>query len=552
MDMNQYIVGIDYGTDSCRALVVNSTTGKEERSYTAFYPRWRKGLFCDPAQNRYRQHPQDYIDSLEEAIQGVLRQMKPAEIDNIVALGIDTTGSTPCLTDRNGTPLALLPGYEEDPDAMFVLWKDHTAINEADEINRLAHGWETDYTARSGGIYSSEWFWSKALHILRQNERIRRDARGLIEHCDWMTALLTGNLLPEKVKRSRCAAGHKGMWADEWGGYPSAAFLSRLDPLLGEFRVLLSDETHTGGTPVGTLTEEWSERLGLPRSVVVSAGILDAHAGAIGAGIRANSMVKIIGTSTCDIVVTPKQDIGDKLIPGISGQVDGSVIPGLIGLEAGQSAFGDIYAWFRDLLSWTANTLPEKERVALTGNLLQRLTVEAENLPLTETDPIANDWLNGRRSPFADQTLKGGIMGITLGTTPAQLFKSLVEATAFGSRAILEHLAKEGVRVEEVIGVGGISLKSPYVMQTLADVMGVPIKVAATQQAGALGAAMLAAVAAGLFDSLQSATDRMEQGNLTTYIPRQEVSLLYKARYERYQSLAHFLSTKQSFLQNQQ
>ncbi|MBZ4652064.1 MAG: araB1, partial [Proteiniphilum sp.] len=257
-------------------------------------------------------------------------------------------------------------------------------------------------------------------------------------------------------------------------------------------------------------------------------------------------------TSTCDIVVTPKQDIGDKLIPGISGQVDGSVIPGLIGLEAGQSAFGDIYAWFRDLLSWTANTLPEKERVALTDNLLQRLTVEAENLPLTETDPIANDWLNGRRSPFADQTLKGGIIGITLGTTPAQLFKSLVEATAFGSRAILEHLAKEGVRVDEVIGVGGISLKSPYVMQTLADVMGVPIKVAATQQAGALGAAMLAAVAAGLFDSLQSATDRMEQGNLTTYIPRQEVSLLYKARYERYQSLAHFLSTKQSFLQNQQ
>ena len=552
MDMNQYIVGIDYGTDSCRALVVNSTTGKEERSYTAFYPRWRKGLFCDPAQNRYRQHPQDYIDSLEEAIQGVLRQMKPAAIDNIVALGIDTTGSTPCLTDWNGIPLALLPGYEEDPDAMFVLWKDHTAINEADEINRLAHGWETDYTARSGGIYSSEWFWSKALHILRQNDRIRRDARGLIEHCDWMPALLTGNLLPEKVKRSRCAAGHKGMWAEEWGGYPSAAFLSRLDPLLGEFRVLLSDETHTGGTPVGTLTEEWSERLGLPRSVVVSAGILDAHAGAIGAGIRANSMVKIIGTSTCDIVVTPKQDIGDKLIPGISGQVDGSVIPGLIGLEAGQSAFGDIYAWFRDLLSWTANTLPEKERVALTGNLLQRLTVEAENLPLTETDPIANDWLNGRRSPFADQTLKGGIMGITLGTTPAQLFKSLVEATAFGSRAILEHLSKEGVRVEEVIGVGGISLKSPYVMQTLADVMGVPIKVAVTQQAGALGAAMLAAVAAGLFDSLQSATDRMEQGNLTTYIPRQEVSLLYKARYERYQSLAHFLSTKQSFLQNQQ
>ncbi len=542
--MNQYIVGIDYGTDSCRAIVVNSTTGKEEASYTAFYPCWRKGLYCDPAQNRYRQHPQDYIDSLEEAIRGVLRQMKPAEIDNIVALGIDTTGSTPCLTDRNGIPLALLPGYEEDPDAMFVLWKDHTAVNEADEINRLAHGWETDYTARSGGIYSSEWFWSKALHILRQNERIRRDARGLIEHCDWMPALLTGNLLPEKVKRSRCAAGHKGMWAEEWGGYPSAAFLSRLDPLLGEFRALLSDETHTGDTPVGILTEEWSERLGLPRSVVVSAGILDAHAGAIGAGIRPNSMVKIIGTSTCDIVVTPKQDIGDKLIPGISGQVDGSVIPGLIGLEAGQSAFGDIYAWFRDLLSWTANTLPEKERVALAGNLLQQLTVEAEKLPLTVADPIANDWLNGRRSPFADQTLKGGIIGITLGTTPAQLFKSLVEATAFGSRAILEHLGQEGVRVDEVIGVGGISLKSPYVMQTLADVMGVPIKVAAAQQAGALGAAMCAAVSAEVFHTMENARESLGQGYKTVYVPRAENRETYNALYEKYWQLNRFLEAR--------
>lgn len=550
--MKKLVMGIDFGTDSCRAVAFDAVSGKELATAISVYVRWKKGLYCDPSANRYRQHPQDYIDSLEEAIHGVLRQMKPTEIDNIVALGIDTTGSTPCLTDRNGIPLALLPGYEKDPDAMFVLWKDHTAVNEADEINRLAHGWETDYTARSGGIYSSEWFWAKALHILRQNERIRRDARGLIEHCDWMPALLTGNLLPEKVKRSRCAAGHKGMWAEEWGGYPSAVFLSKLDPWLGEFRALLSDETHTGDTPVGILTEEWSERLGLPRSVVVSAGILDAHAGAVGAGIRANSMVKIIGTSTCDIVATSKQDIGDKLIPGISGQVDGSVIPGLIGLEAGQSAFGDIYAWFRDLLSWTANTLPEKERVALTGNLLQQLTVEAEKLPLTETDPIANDWLNGRRSPFADQTLKGGIIGITLGSTPAQLFKSLVEATAFGSRAIMEHLKKEGVKVNEVIAVGGISLKSPYVMQTLADVMEVPIKVAAAQQAGALGAAMCAAVAAGLFDSLQSATGRMEQGSLKRYTPRQEVGLLYKARYERYQSLAHFLSLKQPFLQNQQ
>lgn len=537
------VIGIDYGTDSCRAVVVDCATGEELAAHTAFYPRWKNGLYCDAAANSYRQHPQDYIDSLEEVIHGLLARITPDQAAEVVAIGIDTTGSTPCLTDRHGTPLALLPGYEEDPDAMFVLWKDHTSVDEAGEISRLAHEWVTDYTSRSGGTYSSEWFWSKALHILRRNGRIRRDAGGVVEHCDWMPALLTGTLRPEKVKRSRCAAGHKGMWAEEWGGYPSPAFLSKLDPLLGEFRALLSDDAFTGGTPAGMITEEWSERLGLPRGVVVSVGIIDAHAGAVGAGIRANSMVKIIGTSTCDIVVTSKQDIGEKEITGISGQVDGSVIPGLIGLEAGQSAFGDIYAWFRDLLSWGTAFLSPDLKEDVTGKVLSRLNDEAAQLPLQEDDPIAVDWLNGRRSPYGDQTLKGGIAGITLGTTPALLFKSLVEATAFGSRAILEHLAKEGVRVDEVIGVGGISLKSSYVMQTLADVMGVPIRVARTQQAGALGAAMLAAVAAGLFDSLQSATDRLGQGNLKLYTPRVEFDHLYKLRYKRYRLLGNFLDS---------
>ena len=537
----QLVIGIDYGTDSCRAVAVDAVTGKELAAETALYPRWKKELYCDASANSYRQHPQDYIDSLVEVIHGLLMRLSPEQVSQVAAIGIDTTGSTPCLTDRNGIPLALLPGYEEDPDAMFVLWKDHTAISEAAEINRLAHGWETDYTSRSGGIYSSEWFWSKALHILRNNKRVRQDAHGLIEHCDWMPAMLTGNLLPEKVKRSRCAAGHKGMWAQEWGGYPSAAFLSRLDPLLGEFRASLSDETFTGDAPVGEISEGWAERLGLPPGVVVSSGVIDAHAGAVGAGIRANSMVKIIGTSTCDILVSPKEDIGDKLIPGISGQVDGSVIPGLIGLEAGQSAFGDIYAWFKDLLAWSGALLPDAMREEVDDTILSRLNEDASQLPLQEEDPLAVDWFNGRRSPYADQTMKGVISGITLGTTPAQLFRSLVEATAFGSRAILEHIANEGVGVDEVIGVGGISLKSPYVMQTLADVLGVPIRVARAQQAGALGAAMLAAVAAGLFNSLQSATERMQQGNLKVYIPRADLKGIYDARYGRYRLLGDFL-----------
>jgi len=532
-----YTIGIDYGTDSCRAIVIDTLSGEELASHTSFYPRWKKALYCDPSSNCYRQHPQDYIDSLVEVVHGVLAQLVPAEVERITALGIDTTGSTPCLTDRNGTPLALLPEYAEDPDAMFILWKDHTSLREAEEINRLAHGWQTDYTSRSGGIYSSEWFWAKALHVLRANGKVREKAYSIIEHCDWMPALLTGNLSPEKVKRSRCAAGHKGMWASAWGGYPSQEFLSSLNPLLQGFAARLANETYTSDVSAGKLTGEWSGRLGLPHGIDVSVGIIDAHAGAIGAGITAHGMVKIIGTSTCDIVVTPKEDIAGKPVPGISGQVDGSVIPGLIGLEAGQSAFGDVYAWWKETLSWSLNLLSGEQITEAAARILPKLTEEAEKLPVRESDPVALDWLNGRRTPFADQTLMGMVTGITLATTPAQVFKSLVEATAFGSRAIMEHLAKEGVRVDEVIGVGGISLKSPYVMQALSDIMGIPIKVAVAQQAGALGAAMCAAVAAGIFDRVESAQEALGQGYSRVYTPRVENRKTYDILYGKYREL---------------
>lgn len=328
------------------------------------------------------------------------------------------------------------------------------------------------------------------------------------------------------------------MWADEWGGYPSPEFFSELDPLLDRFAGHLNHKTHTSDTSAGKLTKEWSERLRLPEGIEVAVGILDAHAGAIGAGIKSHTMVKIIGTSTCDIVVTPREDIGKKTVTGISGQVDGSVIPGLIGLEAGQSAFGDVYAWWKEMLAWSLNLLPLEQRAEATAQILPKLTEQAEKLPLTVSDPVANDWLNGRRSPFADQTLKGALTGITLGTTPAQIFKSLVEATAFGSRAIMEHLKKEGVKVEEVIAVGGISLKSPYVMQTLSDVMGVTIKVAAAQQSGALGAAMNAAVAAHVFHSVEEAQARLAQGDLTFYKPDKKRQDTYDVLYGRYESLS--------------
>ncbi|HBX19945.1 MAG TPA: ribulokinase [Porphyromonadaceae bacterium] len=537
--MGKLVIGIDYGTDSCRALIVNAESGEEIAVSESYYRRWRNGWYCDPSKNRYRQHPQDYIDSLEEAVRGAVSQLPAGAAEDIAALGIDTTGSTPCLTDRSGTPLALLPEYVEDPDAMFILWKDHTSIREAAEINELAHRWNPDFTALSGGIYSSEWFWAKALHALRENESIRKDAYAIIEHCDWMPALLTGRLRPEEVKRSRCAAGHKGMWAEEWGGYPSQEFLSRLDPLFDGFAGHLSNETYTGDIPAGELTQEWAERLGLRKETKVAVGIIDAHAGAVGAGIKAHTMVKIVGTSTCDIVVTPKEDMKEKFVPGISGQVDGSVIPGYIGLEAGQSAFGDIYAWFKHLLSWTLQGVEAGE--ALISRILPALNEEASKLTVMENDPVACDWFNGRRTPYADQKLKGGLFGLTLGTTPAQIYKSLVEATAFGSRAIMEHIEKEGIEIAEVIGVGGISLKSPYVMQTLSDVMGVPIKIAATQQAGALGAAIGASVAAGCFDSVQNAQKELVQKHLTVYYPQDKHRKVYDVLYNRYLKAGIFM-----------
>ena len=540
--MNKLIIGIDYGTDSCRALVIDTTSGKEVATYTSFYRRWKEELFCNPSRNQYRQHPQDYIDSLKEVIRGVTQQLSSEEVKRVVAIGIDTTGSTPCLTDKQGTPLALLPKHAENPNAMFFLWKDHTSIQEANEINELSRKWETDYTSRSGGIYSSEWFWAKGLHALREDASIREDAYAIIEHCDWMPALLTGNLKPEEVKRSRCAAGHKGMWAEEWGGYPSQEFFSQLDPLLDGFAKQLSDKTYTSDNSAGKLTNEWSQRLGLPAGIDVAVGIIDAHAGAIGAGINANTMVKIVGTSTCDIIVTPKSDLVDTLIPGISGQVDGSVIPNLIGLEAGQSAFGDVYAWLRDILSWSLNLSEIEDKKAIEDKILNQLTKEAEMLPLTENDLVASDWLNGRRTPFADQSLKGGIIGITLGTTPAELFRSLVEATAFGSKAILDHIEKEGVKVTEIFGVGGISLKSPYVMQTLSDIMGVPITVASTEQAGALGAAMFAAVSANIFKTVEEAQDTLNQGILFKYVPDKEKEVIYLKKYEKYKELGEILS----------
>ena len=519
----KYLLGIDYGTDSCRALIVEAETGAEISSSVKYYRRWKDELYCRPLDNQYRQHPLDYVESLEESVLDAISKAPKGTAERIAGIAFDTTGSTPVLVNREGIPLSLTPEHAENPNAMFILWKDHTAVSEAARINELAKSWGIDYTKYEGGIYSSEWVWAKVAHVLNVDESIRRDAYSWIEHCDWMTALITGKIKPEDVVRSRCAAGHKAMWSADWGGLPSEEFLTAISPWLKGFREHLYTDTFTSNTSVGTLSEEWAKRLGLSAEVAVATGLFDCHAGAVGAEIKPGVFVRVIGTSTCDIMTATPAEMRNKLIPGICGQVDGSVIPGAIGLEAGQSGFGDVYAWFAKFVN---RSIPD-------------LSAEAERLPVSESI-IATDWLNGRRTPDANQAVKGAITGLTLGSTPAMVFKALVEATAYGSKAIIERFIEHGIRIDSVTGIGGISQKSPFVMQTLSDVLGMPIKVARTEQACAFGAAMFAAVVAGVYPGVEEAQRRMGQGFLTEYHPNADRHRQYSALYKRYLALGSF------------
>jgi L-ribulokinase len=545
---DSYVVGLDFGSDSVRALVVNTATGEELASGVSYYKRWMEGKYSQPAINQFRHHPQDYLDSMTEAVTIALGECGQEVREKVVGIGVDTTGSTPCAVNKEGVALALLDEYKENPNAMFILWKDHTAVKEAAEINDHARSWGgEDYTKYEGGVYSSEWFWAKILHILREDEEIREAAFSWVELCDWIPAVLTGITDPLTMKRSRCAAGHKAMWHEDWGGLPAEEFLVGLDPLLAGLRERLYEKTYTSDEKAGSLTAEWAEKFGLPEGIAVAVGAFDAHMGAVGAGIEEKTIVKIMGTSTCDIMIAPYEVIDNKLISGICGQVDGSVMPGVVGLEAGQSAFGDVYAWFRNVLSWPLESiLPEmdldeelKEKIAgeMKDKILIKLTEEAEKLSLEETGLLALDWLNGRRTPFADQTLKGALIGLKLGTTAPAIFRALVEATAFGARAINDQFINQGVAIEQVIATGGISQKNDFVMQVTADVLNMPVKVAASEQTCALGAGIFAAVAAGIYKTIEEAIEKMATGYSKTYNPDPERAREYQKLYEKYLQL---------------
>ncbi len=542
----QYVIGLDFGSDSVRSVLVDASNGETLGSKVHWYQRWKEGKYCDPETNQFRQHPLDHIEGMESTIKEVVKEsgIDPAAVKGIC---IDTTGSSPIPVNTSGKALSLLPEFAENPNAMMVLWKDHTAISEADEINELSRTWGgIDYTKFEGGIYSSEWFWAKILHIAREDEAVKNNAHSWVEHCDYMTYLLVGEPELASFKRSRCAAGHKAMWHESWGGLPADEYLGKLDPYLVDLKKNLFEETYTSDEVAGTLSAEWAEKLGLTTDVVIAVGTFDAHSGAVGAEVEENTLVRVMGTSTCDMVVSPASVVGDKTIKGICGQVDGSIIPGMIGLEAGQSAFGDVLAWFKNVLTWPldnllADTLTPDQMEAAKDKLIAELSKQAEATPISESAPIALDWVNGRRTPDANQNLKAAFVNLSIGTRAPHMFRALVEAIAYGSKKIADRFAEEGVVINSVVGIGGVAKKSGFVMQTLADVMNMPIKVAVSDQAPALGAAMYAAVAAGIYPSMAEAVPAMGNGFEKTYYPNPETVEKYNSIYTKYELLGEFV-----------
>jgi L-ribulokinase len=483
----KYAIGLDYGTNSVRALVVDARTGEEVGTGVFEYPSGQKGILLSAREPELaRQSPGDHLLGLRESVRAALAEAarRPGfRASDVIGIGVDTTGSTALPVDERGEPLAFQPRFAENLDALVWLWKDHTGHEEAARITRVAEEMRPRYLAKCGGRYSSEWFWSKILHCLRVDPEVFDAAYTWVEHADWIPAVLSGTDHPDRLRRSICAAGHKAMFNTAWGGYPDEEFLAALDERLVRIRRTLPDRAYNISEPAGGLTAEWAERLGVPAGIPVAVGAFDAHLGAVGSGIQPGTLVKIIGTSTCDLMIAP---MGEPLadIPGLCGIVPESVLPGHYGLEAGQSAVGDVFNWF-------------VEEVRPGGMGHAELTEAAERLRPGESGLLALDWQNGNRTVLVDQRLTGLILGLTLRTTPAEIYRALVEATAFGARVIMERYEEYGVPVEQIVNCGGISAKNALVMQIYADVMGRPVQISRSALTCALGAAISAAVVAG-------------------------------------------------------
>ncbi len=528
-----FTIGLDFGTNSVRALIVDTATGEEIATSAWNYSHGRDGVIIDDMDPHLaRQHPQDYLDGIEAGIVACLAQAsrrRGFSADNVIGIGVDTTGSTPIPVDGDGTALACKEDFADNTNAMAWLWKDHTAHEEAAEITAAAARERPQYLAKCGGRYSSEWFWSKILHCLRVDEQLFSAAHTWVECADWIPAVLTGTQSPGRMKRGICAAGHKAMFHPTWGGYPDEEFLAGIDPGLRAVRRRLPQRAYTVADPAGALTDEWADRLGLPAGIPVATGAFDAHLGAAGSAVRPGVLVKIIGTSTCDCAVWPLDaDLPD--IPGVCGIVPESILPGMYGLEAGQSAVGDIFNWF------VSHIRPGGE-----AGSHETLTREAAALLPGQSGLLALDWHNGNRTILVDQRLTGLLVGMTLHTTSAEIYRALIEATAFGARVIIERFEEYGVRIDRVVSCGGIAARNPLVMQIYADVMNRTMDIAQSDQTCALGAAMAGAVvagtAAGGHDDFAGAQEAMCAFRDQSFRPDPERSAVYHRLYLLYRRL---------------
>ncbi|UCG87252.1 MAG: ribulokinase [Gemmatimonadota bacterium] len=528
----RFAVGLDFGTNSVRALVVDVADGSEVGAHVGEYSSGDAGVLLNPRDpNLARQNPADYIEGLYSSVRRAIAAAKRKRgfgIERVIGIGVDTTGSTPIPVDRDGVPLALHAEFRRDLAAQAWLWKDHTAHAEAAEITAKAAGHPDRYLAKCGGVYSSEWYWSKILHCKRSAPKVFAAAYSWVELADFVPAFLTGKTDPHTLARGICAAGHKAMYHDGWGGLPSEPFLASLDPDLVAIRRRYAAPAVPADRKAGGLSEDVARKVGLPAGVPVAVGAFDAHMGAVGAGIKPGTLVKIIGTSTCDMMVAPMEEpLPD--IPGLCGIVPGSVVPGMYGLEAGQSAVGDIFNWFASQLAPQPYTAK--------GDPHTNLSRAAEKIRPGQSGLLALDWNNGNRTVLVDPRLTGLLVGQTLSTSAPEVYRALVEATAFGALTIINRLEEYGVAVKDVVNCGGIAEKNPFVMQIYADVCGRPMKISHSPQTCALGAAIFGAVAGGAYRSVQSAQRKMVKAHRKVYRPRKAATAVYAELYQLYKQL---------------
>lgn len=542
--MSRYAIGLDFGTNSCRSLIVDIADGREVASHVFPYPSGKDGVIIDPNDpNLARQNPADYLLGIEVTVREALRSAQASEPafnpTDVIGIGVDTTGSSPMPVDSTGQPLCLDRKFNKTLSAYVWLWKDHTSHAEAAQITEAASKMRPEYLGKIGGVYSSEWWWSKILHCKKVDEKVFNSADSWVEICDWITASLTGEIRPDRLKRSVCAAGHKAMYNEAWKGLPDAGFLNSLSPGLGELRSRLYDSAYTSEKSAGKLSNDWAQRLGLSTSVTVCVGAFDAHMGAVGAGISTGTLVKIIGTSTCDIMVSPHSEkLAD--IPGVCGIVDGSVMDGYYGIEAGQSAVGDIFLWF-------VNNLTPDDYGTTQDEKFKNLNAAAEKLKPGESGLIALDWNNGNRTILVDVRLSGMLIGQTLQTRAHEIYRALIEATAFGALAIIDRIEEYGVKIKEVVNCGGLASRNPLLMQLYADITGRPMKISRSDQTPALGAAIFATVAAGKsaegYESVAEA-QRVMTGTNRTFHPRQENREIYGKLNALYRELHDAFGTR--------